>query len=298
MPVSAAYLLVVIIWSTTPLGIVWSGETIDPSLSLLLRMSIAVILGWPLIKLMKVNVPWTPNALRVYLYSSMSLSVGMLFCYLAGKHISSGLMSLCFGVAPILSGIFAQRIIGESKFSLLKKLALLTALSGLALVCMENVSSGNGNVIGILFISVGVITFSLSGVLVKSVPVQLHPLSTTMGSLLVSMPLYFMFWFLVGDELKVDAWQMKSIIAVIYLGIFASLVGFLAYFYVLQKLPATTVALVVMITPVLSSVLGILVNDEHFSMRLLAGGALVIFGLALFQFGHKLSALKQKVIKP
>lgn len=288
MHVSAAYLLVVIIWSTTPLGIVWSSESIDPSLSLLLRMLIAVVLGWPLMKVMKVDIPWTRPAIKVYLYSSMSLAGGMLFCYLAAKHISSGLMSLCFGVAPILSGIFAQRLIGESKFSTLKKLALFTALAGLAVVCVENINGGGSNLIGILFIAVGVITFSLSGVLVKSVPVTMHPLSTTMGSLLVSMPFYFIFWFAVGGEFSPETWQARSIFAVIYLGIFASLVGFLAYFFILQKLPATTVALVVMITPVLSTALGIWVNDEHFSMQLLFGGILVISGLALFQFGHKL----------
>lgn len=288
MPVSAAYLLVIIIWSTTPLGIVWSSESIDPSLSLLLRMLIAVVLGWPLMKLMKVDIPWTRSAFKVYLYSSLSLAGGMLFCYLAAKHISSGLMSLCFGVAPILSGIFAQRLIGESKFSNLKKIALFTALTGLAIVCLENINGGGGNPIGIVFVSVGVIAFSLSGVLVKSVPIKLHPLSTTMGSLLVSMPFYLIFWLFVGGEFSPESWQVRSIAAVVYLGIFASLIGFLAYFYVLQKLQATTVALIVMVTPVLSTGLGIWVNDEHFSMNLLAGGLLVIAGLALFQFGHKL----------
>lgn len=287
MPVSAAYLLVILIWSTTPLGIVWSSESIDPSLSLLLRMLIAVVLGWPLMKLMKVDVPWTRSAFKVYLYSSLSLAGGMLFCYLAAKHISSGLMSLCFGVAPILSGIFAQRLIGENKFSNLKKVALFMALSGLAVVCLENINGGGSSPIGILFVSVGVITFSLSGVLVKSVPIQLHPLSTTMGALLVSMPFYFIFWFIVGGESNPEAWQIRSIAAVVYLGVFASLIGFLAYFFILQKLRATTVALVVMITPVLSTALGIWVNDEHFSVNLLAGGILVIAGLALFQFGHK-----------
>lgn len=292
MPVPAAYLLVIIIWSTTPLGIVWSSESIDPSLSLLLRMLIAVVLGWPLMKMMKLDIPWTRNAFKVYLYSSLSLAGGMLFCYLAAKHISSGLMSLCFGVAPILSGIFAQRLVGESKFSNLKKVALFTALTGLGIVCLENINGGGSNPIGVLFVSVGVITFSLSGVLVKSVPIQLHPLSTTMGSLLVSMPFYFIFWFIAGGEFSPELWQTRSIAAVVYLGVFASLIGFLAYFFILQKLQATTVALIVMVTPVVSTALGIWVNDEHFSMQLLAGGILVISGLALFQFGHKLCATK------
>lgn len=296
MPVSVAYLLVVIIWSTTPLAIVWSSQSIDPSLSLLMRMTIAVLIGLPLLRLFKIKLPWSPSALRVYLYSSMSLSVGMLFCYLAAKHISSGLMSLCFGVAPIISGFFAQRLIGESQFTLLKKAALVLALTGLAIVCMENLTVGDSQPIGLVFIAVGVITFALSGVLVKSVPITLHPLASTMGALLVSMPLYLAFYLVVGGEALPQQWQMKSLMAVVYLGIFASLLGFLAYFFILQKLPATTVSLVVMITPVLSTALGVAINDELVSVKLIFGGVLVIIGLGLFQFGHKLKHRKKNLI--
>lgn len=296
MPVSAAYLLVVIIWSTTPLGIVWSSESIDPSLALLLRMSIAIAIGLPLMALMKVKMVWTPAAMRVYVYSSLSLAIGMLFCYLAARYISSGLMSLSFGIAPILSGLLAQKFMGEAKFTNLKKVSLALALVGLALVSMENMQAGNSNLLGMAYISVGVIMFSLSGVLVKTVPIQLNPLTTTMGSLLLSLPLFVIFWVLAGAEFNYVAWQPKAIASVVYLGIFASLIGFLAYFYILQKLSPTTVALVVMITPVISTTLGILVNDELFNIELVIGGTLVITGLAMFQFGHKVTRKKKMMI--
>ena len=42
MQVSIAYLVVLLIWSTTPLGIVWSSESINPTMAVLLRMLIAV----------------------------------------------------------------------------------------------------------------------------------------------------------------------------------------------------------------------------------------------------------------
>ena len=46
MSLAAAYLAVILIWSTTPLGIVWSSESVSPSLALLLRMVIALVLGY------------------------------------------------------------------------------------------------------------------------------------------------------------------------------------------------------------------------------------------------------------
>lgn len=288
MSVPLAYLLVILIWSTTPLGIVWSSESISPSMALLLRMAIAVVIGLPIMKLMGVKLDWRPAAIKLYLYSSISLSVGMLFCYLAGMHITSGLMSLSFGVAPFISGLLANRILGEKAFTTIKKLSLVVALVGLGIVSGDNLLVGQSNFLGFVFIAVGVFAFSLSGVLVKSVDVELHPLSTTMGSLIVSMPLFVLFWWLMDGQLNIEQWQPRAIWSVIYLGVFASFIGFLAYFFVLQKLDASTVALIVMATPVISTVLGIVLNDEHFSLGVVTGGILVVAGLGLFQFGDKL----------
>jgi drug/metabolite transporter (DMT)-like permease len=294
MPVSAAFLLVVIIWSTTPLGIVWSSESISPTFSLLMRMTVAICVGSVLMVALKVKLQWTLKAVRIYLYSSLSVAIGMLFCYLAARHISSGLMSLTFGIAPILSGLLAQKILFEQKFSLLKKVALLISLSGLAIVCSENVTFGATSLLGLGYVFIAVLLFSLSSVLVKSVDIEIHPLSTTMGSLIVSLPFFLVFWLVADGQVNYQDWQPRAIAAVLYLGVFASLIGFLAYFFILQKLPASTVALVVMITPVISTGLGILLNDEHMSWLLIVGGGFVVLGLGLFQFGHKVKWFRAK----
>lgn len=287
MPVSLAFFVVVLVWSTTPLGIVWSSESIPPTLSLLMRMSIASACGLLLLKILNIKLDVRREAIRVYIYSSLSLSVGMLFCYFAAQYISSGLMALSFGLAPILSGLLAQRLLSENKFTKTKMGSLVIALSGLALVCSENLIIDDGAVYGFLFIFIGVILFSLSSVLVKSVQIDIHPLCTTVGSLLISLPVYIVAWVILDGELNPEQWQPRAIYAVVYMGVFASLLGFLAYFYILQKLEASTVALVTMMTPVVSMTLGIVLNNERFSYSLLIGGLLIMVGLGVFQFGNR-----------
>lgn len=212
----------------------------------------------------------------------------MLFCYFAAQHISSGLMALSFGLAPILSGLMAQKLLSEQKFSKTKKVSLLIALAGLTLVCSENLIINDGAIFGFSFIFIGVILFSLSSVLVKSVPIDLHPLSTTVGSLIISLPVYLVAWLVMDGQLNTEQWQPRAVWAVVYMGVFASLLGFLAYFFILQKLEASTVALVTMMTPVVSMTLGILLNDERFSYSLLVGGLMIMTGLGVFQFGNRL----------
>lgn len=294
MSVPAAYLAVVIIWSTTPLGIVWSSESVDPTLALFMRMAIAAVLGLVLVMAARIRVLWTLPALQVYMYSSLSMFAGMLMVYFAAAHISSGLMSLIYGLAPIISGLLAQRLLSDKPFTLMKKAAMTLALIGLAIVCMDNIALTDKGLLGIALVLGSVCCFSLSGVLVKRVKVEMHALSTTVGALWMSLPLFFAAWWFTDGTLPVEQWSDRSLYSIAYLGIFGSLVGFVAYFYVLQRLEASTVSLVTLITPVFALALGALLNKEPLSVSLLSGGAFVLVGLGLFLFGHKIRGIPQK----
>ena len=168
MSVPAAYLAVVLIWSTTPLGIVWSSESVEPTMAVLLRMIIAWVFGWLMLKILKIKLPTNRQAKKLYVFSSIGIFGGMLCSYLAAQTISSGLMSLTFGLAPILSGVLAQKVLGENRLSFSRKVAMSIAFSGLIIAFYESVSLSEQSWVGIVYIVTAVVLFSLSGVLVKS----------------------------------------------------------------------------------------------------------------------------------
>ncbi len=285
MRVSVAYLAVLLIWSTTPLGIVWSSESINPTMAVLLRMLIAIVLGALIIYVKKISLPWHKQALRLYSYSALGIFGGMLFSYLAAGYLSSGLLSLIFGLAPVLSAIFAQKILAEPKITKVKKLAMLLSFIGLAIVSSDNFSVQDDSIYGLIFIFIAVSLFSLSGVLVKSISLAIHPMATTVGALTIATPLFFISWLLLDGTVDISQWQAKSIWATLYLGLFGSLIGFFAYFYVLQRLTASTVTLITLVTPVIALTLGAILNDEELNSKILLGASLVISGLALYHWG-------------
>ncbi len=298
MNVSVAYLAVVLIWSTTPLGIVWSSESVHPTLAVLLRMVIALVIGIVLLLVFRIRLPKHKEALKLYSYSAIGVFGGMSFSYFAAHYISSGLISLIFGLSPILSGLLAQKLINEAKFCVVKKFALAIAVTGLIIVCYDKIASDANSVIGLIYILLAVLFFSLSGVMVKSVNIAINPIATTVGALLVSTPMFFLVWYGVDGTLPYQQWQPKSLFAIVYLGVFGSLVGFIAYFYVLQKLSASTVALVTMITPVMAMTLGAVLNNEAVSSHLLIGACFVVTGLTCFQWNSKLTlALEKRRLK-
>jgi drug/metabolite transporter (DMT)-like permease len=294
MNVPIAYLAVVLIWSTTPLGIVWSSETVSPTLAVLARMVIAVILGWLIIKVSKIEFPINKVALKLYCYSGLGIFGGMTFCYMAAPYISSGMMSLMFGLAPVLAGLLAQKILDEPKFGLIRQVAMTTSFIGLGFVCSDNFSLEGDSFFGVIYILIAVFFFSLSSVLVKSVEIKIHAISTTVGALSISLPLFTLVWLIADGTLPVDSWGERSIWAIIYLGVFGSLIGFIAYYFILQKLNASTVALITMMTPVIALSLGAYFNGETISVNLMIGALFVIVGLMLYNWGDKLFFKKTK----
>ena len=288
MRVTVAYLAVLLIWSTTPLAIVWSSETIDPTMAVLLRMLIAVILGYFIILISKIELPWHKQAVKLYAFSALGIFGGMSFSYLAAGYLSSGILSLSFGLAPVFSAVLARRILAEPKISIVRKLSMLLSLVGLALVCSDKFSFEGNSIYGLVFILTAVFLFSLSGVLVKSISLAIHPLSTTVGALIVSLPLFIINWLLLDGSIETSDWQMRSIWSTIYLGIFGSLIGFFAYFFVLQKLTPSTVALITLVTPVIALYLGSVLNNEVISNKILLGAFLIILGLAIYHWGELL----------
>lgn len=294
MSVSIAYLAVLLIWSTTPLGIVWSSESINPSLAVMLRMLIALILGAAVIKVRKIDIPWHKQAIKLYSYSALGIFGGMLCSYLAAQYMSSGIISLVFGLSPVISAVLAKKILAEPSISTVRKLSMAISLVGLAIVCSDNFTLADNGIFGIIFILLAVFFFSLSGVLVKSVPLAIHPLATTVGSLSLATPMFLLTWLLLDGSLPIEQWQAKSIWATVYLGVFGSLIGFYAYFTVLQKMSASTVTLITLITPVIAISLGALLNGEMINDKLIAGAFLVLLGLTIYHFGHKLPGLTYK----
>ncbi|MCK8044427.1 DMT family transporter [Shewanella sp. 1CM18E] len=289
--VPIAFFAVVLIWSTTPLGIVWSSETVHPTLAVLLRMLIALVLGIGILLLARIRLPCTATAFKLYSFSAIGIVGGMSLSYFAARYLPSGVMSLIFGLSPLLSGLIAQRLLNEAKFGMMRISAFVMAFIGLAIVCSSKLSIDEDSWIGLVLVLIAVVLFSLSGVLIKTVKINIHPLASTVGALVVSTPLFALIWLIFDGNLTITSWQDRSIVAIVYLGVFGSLLGFIAYFYILQYLNASTVALVTLITPVFAMILGALLNDEAISQSLIIGAGFVLSGLSLYQFGEQL--LKQ-----
>ncbi|MBV1881862.1 MAG: DMT family transporter [Pseudomonadales bacterium] len=289
MSIPVAYAVIIVVWSTTPLAIKWSAEGLSPVSGVFLRMLIATCVGYLFIRMTKRKLRWDKEALQYYATANLGLFFGLLLIYKASTFVASGLISVLFGLSPILSGLLAHYILDDAKFSGRQWGALLFAVSGLAIVFSDQLStggsfSGDHVALGLALILTSVFLFSFSGVLMTKLDVDMDSMSAVVGSLITALPLFFIAWAVADGTIHFSNISL-ALPSIIYLGVGGSLIGFACYFYILQKTSATYASTVTLITPVIALFLGSVLNGEVVTVSVGVGASFICLGLFLFLSG-------------
>ncbi len=290
MSVPAAYLGVVLIWSTTPLAVKWSGEGPGFLLGALGRMGLATLLCLAALAVLRLEFPWHREARRAYLSGALGAYAAMILIYWAAQYVPSGLISVLFGLSPLVTALFAQPLLGERAFTPMRLAGMLVGLAGLVAIFGGSLALGPTTMAGLVALCAAVLLQSLSLVLIKRHAAEIPSLSVTSGALLIATPLFFLTWLAFDHRPPADL-PARAVASIVYLGVIGSVVGFTLFFYVLKHVSAHGSALITLVTPVFALLLGAFVNHEHLAARVWAGAALVLFGLAMHQWGERLGRL-------
>lgn len=90
-------------------------------------------------------------------------------------------------------------------------------------------------------------------------------------------------------------WTWQGTAAVLYLAVFGSLFGLVAFTYLLQNVAVTKVATYAFVNPVIAVLLGVLLLHERLVRTEFAGMAIVVCGVALVVLSRKVAAKKEIV---
>lgn len=280
MSVPAAYIGVILIWSTTPLGIKWSSEG-GILFAATARMAIGAALCVVVLLVLRKALPRDRVAMRAYFAASIGAYGSMMCIYWGAQHVASGLISVLFGLAPITAGLFARIWLNERQFTRLRAMGTLISVGGLAVIFTGALHGAE--LLSVAAILGGVLLYSFSAVAVKRTGATLSALSLTTGSLLLVVPMYAATFWLAGAAWP-QALSGRAINAIVYLGVMGSVAGFMLYFYVLKRMDMGRLAMINIITPVAALAVGALFNGEHVNHSIWIGTFIIIGGLAVFEW--------------
>lgn len=284
MPLHAAFVSVILIWSTTPLAIKWSALGVGPSFAVLSRMIIGVLLCLVVLALLRVRFPLHRKAWLSYAASGLSMFGAMALSYWSAQYVSSGMISLLFGLTPLITSLGAALWLKEEAITPSKLAGMLLGVLGLALVFRGGLGLGDGTTPGLIALLIAVVVQSLGLVWIKRIGDDSPPLATTLGSLIVALPLFLAAWWLSDGSIP-QVWPERALAATIYLGVFGSVLGFVLYYHMIKHMETGHVALITLVTPVLALLLGHGLNDEAVLPQVWLGTGSIMLGLCLHRWG-------------
>ena len=289
-----ALLAVAIIWGTTYLGIRVAVETIPPWFVTAMRQTIASLILL-VVLLRKNELKWIgwPALGRQMLLSVLMIVIANGLTTVAEQSVPSGLASLLNALSPIVV-FLGSVLIGLQKPSLKGFIGVTIGFLGVAFIFRDGFDDllDPNYKIGVLCLAFAVLGWATGTIYTKkythkSSNIFLDLFYQFVFSAIVQLVLAFIF----SGEIHTASWSLRSVAAVFYLGIFGSVLGYLAYNYALKKVTATEVSILSYFNTVIALFLGWLILDEVITFDLLIATVLIIGGVIITNYKKKQAAV-------
>jgi drug/metabolite transporter (DMT)-like permease len=283
MSVPAAFLGVILIWSTTPLAIQWSSEGGGFLFGVTARMVLGLIFCLLAIRISGIDMPWHARARGAYLAAGIAIYGAMMLVYWGAQYVPSGWIAVLFGLSPLLTSLFSAVWLSDHSLSRWKLAGLLLGVMGLMIIFSGGVEIGPHVGVGVAAVLLSTLLHSASAVWVKRLGTDLPALAVTGGGLSVAVPAFVLSWF-VFDGVWPQALPERARFAISYLALFGSVLGFFWYYYLLNRVAPVKVNLVTLVTPVTALLLGHWLNGEVLLPTVWLGTGLILAGLTMHQW--------------
>lgn len=139
-----------------------------------------------------------------------------------------------------------------------------------------------GDTLGRLLIVAQVVLVSLGGVLVQRAGPALGQAALSGWSMAVGSLLLHAASLATGEELPGHV-PPATLVAVVYLGVFATALAFFVYFTLIERHGAMEASLVAYVVPPVATVAGVVLLDERVTVLSLVGFLVVVVGVVLLK---------------
>ncbi|HET8970803.1 MAG TPA: EamA family transporter [Candidatus Nanopelagicales bacterium] len=273
--------LVYVIWGSTYLAIAVTVESAPPMQSMGMRFLAASAL-----LALFIVVRRGPAALRVsrrQVASSATVGFLLLVCGMGGlayaeRHVPTGVAALIVAGIPVW--IVILRAVTGDRPRPLTWLGVLVGLLGLAVLLLPG-SSGGASLGWSLLILSGSACWAVGSFLQPRLDTPSDPLVLTLYQMLTGGVMLMLGGALLHERWNLAALTASSIWSWVYLVTIGSLVGYVAYVWLVGHAPLSLVSTYAYVNPVVAVALGVLLHGESLTGAIIAGGAIVVLGVVL-----------------
>lgn len=299
------FLVVAFVWGTSFPAMSIGLESLPPILFAAFRYDLAALLLFGYIAY--TGAAWRPTTYDDWLLIGGGgvLLVGAHFALLftGQQYVTGGVASIVMSLTPVVTPVFALALLPNQRLGTLGVVGLAFGLLGVGIVAQPGPEALAGDQLyGVALLVASASSFALGAVLTVRIRTTLSmlPLQAWMMAL-GALSLHLMSVIHPGESFGAAEPTATAFGAVVFLAVFASAIGYLAYFELQESVGPIETSLVSYASPIVATASGWALLGEPVTEATVLGFAVIAFGFWLCKwstFTWKVTGLADRVRHP
>jgi len=206
------------------------------------------------------------------------LSYGLV--YVGQQFISSATAAVLFASFPFFVASVSWWKCHTEKLSRMAWFGMILGFLGVVAISYDSLGTSQDVFLGTLFL--------IAGSLASAYGIVIHKRDFSQVNIVVAANVQMILGglFLLAGALIFDHWSdfnlsAKAVGSVVYLALGGTVVTFLGYYWLLQRIRLTVVSLIAFITPLIAILIGVILADETLSPLIVVGAVMILSSVLL-----------------
>jgi O-acetylserine/cysteine efflux transporter len=279
------FAVVALVWGASFPAINIGLESLPPVLFAAFRYDIAALLLFGYVAY--TGAAWRPTTYDDWLLIGLGgvLLVGAHFALLftGQQYVTGGVASIVLSLTPVMTPVFALALLPNQRLGLTGVAGLALGLLGVGIIAQPSPEAlAGGQLYGVSLLVLSATSFALGAVLTVRMRTTLPMLSLQAWMMGVgALSLHLTSALHPAESFGAIEWTATGVGAVLFLAVFASAIGYLAYFDLQERVGPIETSLVSYATPVVATASGWALLGEPVTDATLLGFAVIAFGFWL-----------------
>jgi drug/metabolite transporter (DMT)-like permease len=290
-----AFAIIYFVWGSTFLAIRVGVHEVPPFLLAAMRFLAAgvVLYGWMLARGERSpsSREWTSAFLLAILI--FLIDYGLLFW--AEQRVPSGLAAVMMATIPVFMSLSEIVFLRTQRLTLRLAFALLIGIGGVAVLVSHSLNLGGAPIdtAGAVALIVASISFAVSSTLARKLPLPPSKVMSSGAQMLAGGVLLALAGAALGEFriFRPLAVSRGAWLALLYLIVAGSIVGFTAYVWLIHHESPTKVGTYAYVNPVVAVLVGYFLGGETLGLRTMLGTVLVLISVVLITTTRRVPAV-------
>jgi drug/metabolite transporter (DMT)-like permease len=279
--------IVYVIWGSTYFGIAIAIKTMPPFLMASVRFALAglILISWDLLRHPEArHLPTRRQVVDSIIVGGLLLGIGNGFVVFGEKTVPSGIAAILIGMMPLWFALLGWLYLRQ-KLPRLVVFAVALGFLGVALLIWPTGAGANHfDPLGLFILFVAPLGWAHGSIYsVQRAKLPKSQLTASGFQMLAGAAVTGIESLIAGEPAHFDpsAISAESVIAVVYLILFGSMLAFTAYAWLLRNAPLSLVGTYAYVNPVVAVALGTLFLHEPISARTIVAAAVILVAVAI-----------------